>query len=62
MRSNKTQSVTFEECFNCNQASNVSHLTEAFLYSPLVRLVESKFRFRDQNVTIHLRNNEKIKL
>ena len=61
MRSEKTQSFTFEECTNYNYANNVSNLTQAFLHSPLVRLIESKFRFRDQNLTIRLRNTEKNK-
>jgi len=62
MRSKKTQSISFEECLNYHQATTVSNLTKAFLQSPLVRLVESKFRSRDHNLTIRLRNTEKLKL
>jgi|WetSurMetagenome_2_1015567.scaffolds.fasta_scaffold1726050_2 hypothetical protein len=50
-----------KEDANKIKLNNAITMTEAFLHSPLVRLVESKFRFRDQNIKIrfcNMNNNE----
>jgi hypothetical protein len=46
----------FDETLDDNGLINAATMTNAFLHSPLVRLVESKFRFRDQNLTVRFLN------
>lgn len=48
----------------CNPTGQISSnrtqaemMTEALLYSPLVTMIESRFRATDRNLTIRLRNH-----